>query len=196
MRKTHSRKIPSARAPTYTLTGISSSLIALCRVLFGLIYHDIVLIGSGALQRRDERHQLTRFPCHTQTCRNDKGLSNYSVLLQLSVLQNIAANDEGDGAQRTITLSWIRSNIFSRLSERELCTPPPALWNPKSLHLTESTKPHQLSSFLCSQCTCAVCDYNSGRRTFWNSPTFLKQRGWFWGKKKQNVNWNVTPQTN
>lgn len=61
MRKTHSRKIPSACAPTYTHTDISSSLIALCRVLFGLIYHDTVLIGSGALQRRDERHQLTLF---------------------------------------------------------------------------------------------------------------------------------------
>lgn len=104
MRLTHSRKYPSAHAPTYT--DISSSVIAVCRVLFGLIYHDIVLIGSSALQRRNERLQLTLFTvhCHRQTCRNDKGLSNYSVLKSLSV-QSINENDEGEDAQSMIKWS-------------------------------------------------------------------------------------------
>lgn len=72
----------------YTHTDISSSFIAVCRVLFGLIHHDTVLLGSSALQKGDERHQLTLFTihCHRQTCWNDKYLSNYSILQQLFVI--------------------------------------------------------------------------------------------------------------
>lgn len=86
-----------------TCTDINSSLINMCKGLFGLIYHDTVLIGSGALQRRDERLQLTLFTvhCHKKTCRNDKGLSYYSVLSLLSV-HNITVNDEREHAQRMI----------------------------------------------------------------------------------------------
>lgn len=74
----------------------------MCKGLFGLIYHDTVLIGSGALQRRVQRLQLILFTvhCHKQTCRNDKGLTaNYSVLSLLS-MHKVTVNEKGEHAQR------------------------------------------------------------------------------------------------